>query len=726
MYYIRYVVRIITAAMAILVLLAGCGKSEPIATPVPATATRIALEPAHTPLLPTATPPTVMPTDVPPTEVQPTTWPTQTATATAAPTATATPTEPMPTAVPVEVEEITFQSGHFKLVGDLQIPGTGGRHPAIIMVHGDGNIDRYDQGWYRPIMERFLRAGYAVFSWDKPNTSWDEPGTGESTGEFVNGAWIITDRASILVDAVEFLKQHPAIDPQRIGVWGISQGGVVIPMALTMTDDIAFMIVVSGPGVNGIDQTAYLIGQQMLCQGYSEEEAKLAEKSFADMCKATTYEEYRENMVNLIQFPPVLSFTGADIFPEEEWIPWDPKVDAFFDPITVIEKTTIPVLAFFGEKDTQVDPFQGAQAYEQALQKAGNQHYRVELIPGVNHGLVPAETGCMNETIPRMYAPEYLELMEEWLVQLSASLRKQAVVPAAISVDTAGQVKLLSTLSGHRDKVYTLDFSGDGAYLASHSGDREVKIWDVRNGQLLQTFSTSDVVRNDIAFSPVGTLFAYAEEIWDVRSLQVVQTPGQDFGAVAFSPDGLLLAIAPAGQPIVLWDVASGQVVRTFDDPAENLFRSLVFSPDGTLLAAGSNNNIIRLWDVAGGGLTHTIQHDTGKDIREHILDLAFSPDGRVFVSGGTDGIARLWDVQSWQVIHELNTGDAPTGLAFSPDGAILASSGPRLQLWDVRNGKLLRTLPHSDLITVAFSPDGTLLASAGYDQQICLWGIPR
>jgi WD domain, G-beta repeat len=248
------------------------------------------------------------------------------------------------------------------------------------------------------------------------------------------------------------------------------------------------------------------------------------------MCKATTYEEYRENMVNLIQFPPVLSFTGADIFPEEEWIPWDPKVDAFFDPITVIEKTTIPVLAFFGEKDTQVDPFQGAQAYEQALQKAGNQHYRVE-----------------------------------------------------------------------------------------------------------------------------------------------------------------------------------------------NLFRSLVFSPDGTLLAAGSNNNIIRLWDVAGGGLTHTIQHDTGKDIREHILDLAFSPDGRVFVSGGTDGIARLWDVQSWQVVHELNTGDAPTGLAFSPDGAILASSGPRLQLWDVKSGKLLRTLPHSDLITVAFSPDGTLLASAGYDQQICL-----
>jgi pimeloyl-ACP methyl ester carboxylesterase len=196
-----------------------------------------------------------------------------------------------------------------------------------------------------------------------------------------------------------------------------------MPMALTMTDDIAFMIVVSGPGVNGIDQTAYLIGKRLLCEGYSEEEAKLAEQSFADMCKATTYEEYRENMVNLIQFPPVVSLKGeADILPEEEWTPLDRNVDGFFNPIAVIERTTIPVLAFFGEKDTQVDPVQGAQAYEQALQKAGNQHYRVELIPGVNHGLVPAETGCMDEALPRMYAPEYLELMEEWLVQLSESM----------------------------------------------------------------------------------------------------------------------------------------------------------------------------------------------------------------------------------------------------------------------------------------------------------------
>jgi pimeloyl-ACP methyl ester carboxylesterase len=399
--------------IALITLIAGCGQSKPAATPLPATATRIALEATATPLPPTATRPTVAPTPPTATAIPPT--PTQTATATAP-----------PTAVPFQVKEITFQSGHFELVGDLQLPVTEGKHPAIIMVHGDGGIDRYGSSTYRPIMKRFLRAGYAVFSWDKP-------GTGESSGEFVDGAWIITNRASILVDAVEFLKRHPAIDPQRIGVWGISQGGIVMPMALTMSDGIAFMIVISGPGVDSIDQTAYLIGRQTLCQGYSEEEAKLADQSFAGMCKATTYEEYRENMVNLIQFPPALSFTGSNIRPEEEWSPWDRNVDAFFNPITVIEQTTIPVLAFFGEKDTQVDPFQGAQAYEEALQQAGNQNYRVELIPGVDHNIVLCESGCMDARDRRSradwlkYAPEYLDWMEEWLVQLSESGEKSTL-----------------------------------------------------------------------------------------------------------------------------------------------------------------------------------------------------------------------------------------------------------------------------------------------------------
>ena len=78
------------------------------------------------------------------------------------------------------VQEITFRSGPFRLVGELQLPGESQGYPTVVMVHGDGPLDRDCYGIYRPLMDRYLRAGYAVFSWDKP-------GVGASTGIRVPG-----------------------------------------------------------------------------------------------------------------------------------------------------------------------------------------------------------------------------------------------------------------------------------------------------------------------------------------------------------------------------------------------------------------------------------------------------------------------------------------------------------------------------------------------------------
>ena len=94
-------------------------------------------------------------------------------------------------------------------------------------------------------------------------------------------------------------------------------------------------------------------------------------------------------------------------------------IDAFFDPMEIIERTTIPVLAFFGELDKNIDPVQGAQAYEAALQTAGNQDYQVEVIPDVAHVLMPAKTGCIGESGGQEYALEYLKTLESWLQHLS-------------------------------------------------------------------------------------------------------------------------------------------------------------------------------------------------------------------------------------------------------------------------------------------------------------------
>jgi pimeloyl-ACP methyl ester carboxylesterase len=317
----------------------------------------------------------------------------------------------------VLVEEIHFRSGEFKLVGDLLIPTEGDRHPAVIMVHGDGPVTR--DGYpttLQPAREIFLRNGYAVFSWDKP-------GSGESTGEFNRkGEWdVLTKRAEILADAVEVLAEHPAIDPARIGLWGISQAGWVMPKALELSDRVAFMIVVSGGAEASPEQMAYLMGQKVACGGGSAEQAALVEQYWAQWFNATSYAEHREAIEILIAIPRFELQTGVNltIAEEDDWKPYRRDTDRFFDPMEVIEHTTIPVLAFFGELDKNIDPVQGAEAYEAALQKAGNQDYQVVSIPAMAHTLVPAKTGCLNESWGSKLAPEYLETLEAWLQHLS-------------------------------------------------------------------------------------------------------------------------------------------------------------------------------------------------------------------------------------------------------------------------------------------------------------------
>jgi hypothetical protein len=313
----------------------------------------------------------------------------------------------------VQVEEIQFRSGKFRLVGDLRMPLGNGPHPAVIMVHGDGPTTR--DGYpttYQPVLELFLRNGYAVFSWDKP-------GSGESTGALNH---VITERADILADGIEVLAEHPSIDKTRIGLWGISQAGWVMPMALERTDKADFMIVVSGGGENGIEQMAYQVGQVVACRGGAAEEAALADQSWSRAFGATSYDEYRTAAETLLEIPGVQADTGLRITEESKWKALGTRTqnpNAFFDPMDILEQTTIPVLAFFGELDKNIDPVQGAAAYEAALQQAGNQDYQVETIPDVAHTLVPAKTGCLNETWGSKLAPEYLEALETWLQRLA-------------------------------------------------------------------------------------------------------------------------------------------------------------------------------------------------------------------------------------------------------------------------------------------------------------------
>ena len=355
---------------------------------------------------------------------------------------------PAPTSQPAGTEEITFKSGAFTIVGDLRTPGGPGPHPVVLFVHGSGPADRTGSGNYLPVMERMLQAGYATFAWDKP-------GTGESTGRLEDGD-VQSQRAQILLDAIEVIKARPGIDPGQIGLWGISQAGYVMPRVLARSKDIAFMICVSCPGMSGYDQMAFQVTALALCDKVAEEKAEQKTHLLAELDRARTYEAYEEYLHYREVLATLAGLTSAPIerwpvLSEEAWQKSAPDQEALWNPIEVIEQVTIPILAIFGDRDRQIDPLQGAYAYRQALQQIGNAKSRVEVFAEANHGIAVSETGCPDEDLQRFeqyvktlgyasiskaqeavlkdpykpglisdppFAPGFLDLMEEWLRDL--------------------------------------------------------------------------------------------------------------------------------------------------------------------------------------------------------------------------------------------------------------------------------------------------------------------
>jgi hypothetical protein len=368
-------------------------------------------------------------------------------------TACAAPATPPPFG---PVEELTFQSGPFKVVGDLRLPAGEGPFPVVLFVHGDGPADRIGAlGLYLPIMERMLQAGFATFAWDKP-------GTGESTGN-LSEPNLRHQRAQILLDAIELMKSRPEIDPKRIGVWGASQAGWVIPIALTQTQDIAFVICESCAGESGLDQMAYQVTAFGLCEDMSKEKSAERDRLWKELDQNRSFETYadylayRENLADLAALVPV-SLDNWPVVPEDAWQANPIENEHVWNPVAVIREVDIPVLAIFGDQDRQGDPLQGAYAYRKALGEAGNPKSRVEVFPNANHDLAKSKTGCPDEAektlilfflkfaithglLPSQekivayisrdpykpgllasapFAPGYLDLMENWLKDLYA------------------------------------------------------------------------------------------------------------------------------------------------------------------------------------------------------------------------------------------------------------------------------------------------------------------
>jgi WD40 repeat protein len=247
-------------------------------------------------------------------------------------------------------------------------------------------------------------------------------------------------------------------------------------------------------------------------------------------------------------------------------------------------------------------------------------------------------------------------------------------------------------------EVKALAFSPDGRTLAAVPRYGRTTIWDLDRRLLRNASILAGGFRVGASFGPGGkTLVTTAAsggvQFWDSGTGRDLGKFGGGYGLasdVALSADGALVAFAASGAGSLradVWDVAKGSLVTVVEALGEGDSLAVAFSPDGRLLAVGGFGRQVRVWETRTGKLVHAL--DTGG-----AEDLKFSPDGRILaVSSGASGIVSarvavsLWDVATGiQIGPSLPAGNRAVMLDISPDGRtlLMTGGGGVGALWDI------------------------------------------
>jgi WD40 repeat protein len=326
--------------------------------------------------------------------------------------------------------------------------------------------------------------------------------------------------------------------------------------------------------------------------------------------------------------------------------------------------------------------------------------------------------------------------------------------------DVASRKLLGEPLRLHEDSVSSVTFSPDGQTLVSASEDKTIILWDMTSrkslGERLKGHHIQEFVALETPVSKLKSLATAPEGKPPLANRHPNTKVRDEKVIVAFSPNGKTLGIAEENARVILWDMASGKLLRELLSHKSQI-QSLVFSPSGKTLASAGQDNTVTLWDMAsgtpirepikdGGGtiafsrdgktLALALGRPTGAltmwDVANlkplgdsipadgEVVSMALSSDGKILALSDTYTFGvTLWDVANRERLAVLRTGNSVFKLAFSPDDKTLVSSSG--SLWDVPSQKDLGGLLWSDVLDFQFSPDGKTLASGQKDKSVTL-----
>ncbi|TFG90071.1 MAG: WD40 repeat domain-containing protein, partial [Candidatus Atribacteria bacterium] len=271
------------------------------------------------------------------------------------------------------------------------------------------------------------------------------------------------------------------------------------------------------------------------------------------------------------------------------------------------------------------------------------------------------------------------------------------------------------TFKGHSSGVNSVDSSPDGKFIVTGSSDGSAKLWDAVTGREVRAFGSSDSYQgfmsfdsylasvNGVSFSPDGNYVVIGTndgmKLWDVRTGRILRSfSGSMVLSASFSPDSRYILAAGTDRTARLLNVSTGKEVRVFTPPSNlrpglkpgsdsGYMYSAVFSPDGKYVVTGGYG-AATLWNAQTGLTIRTFQGHS-----DMIRSLGLSLDGRYLVTGSEDKTAKVWDVATGRIIFALrDSTHAVRAVGLSPDGKCVVTGNEygTVRAYDVSTGQVI------------------------------------
>ncbi|WP_214319929.1 alpha/beta hydrolase family protein [Nonomuraea sediminis] len=267
-------------------------------------------------------------------------------------------------------EEISLPAEGQRLEGTVRIPVTPGRHPAMVFVSGSGNGSRTE---FTPQAEFMARAGVVTLAFDKRTVGYN-----------------FRDRDfGLLADdalrMVEYLRTRPDVDPARTGIWGVSEGGWVVPIAAAKSNAVGFVVLVSSSNVSPLREVAWALNEQLL--------------------------RLRAPIGARDLLTRAMGAVGFNFLR--------------YDAMPALSRIKQPVLAFYGTNDPSIPFVESTQALTQAMRKAGNDQYTIRFMGDGDHAM---------RVSGGPFTHGYLETLTNWVTGLPGTARPAVHMAGATPV----------------------------------------------------------------------------------------------------------------------------------------------------------------------------------------------------------------------------------------------------------------------------------------------------